>query len=583
MRYLLLAFFSVLISCKGDDIEKDEERSVATRDLVQSVETDKSRYNPGEEVRITLKLKSLEFDSVRVSYRYLSEIVNQQLLPAGETLVELLWNPPPDDFKGYGVEFRFILEDDIVDYASTAVDVSSDWTKFPRYGFLSKFPEMSEASIDRILDKLKSYHINGLQFYDWHHKHHRPLPIDNGEPRPSWQDIARREISFSTVEKYIAGAKERNIASMSYNLLYGAWEGYQQDGVQPDWMIYNDPNQTTVNKHDLDENWAISDIYVANPANPGWQEYIFNSTATIYQHLDFDGWHLDQLGHRGDVYEYSGSPVDLWNTFPPFLNNLDDEFPEKNMALNAVNQYGQLEILTTPVDFAYTEVWPPNESFDDLVRIIHDNRRWNRLTNTVLAAYVNYDLADSPGEFNDPAVLLTDAVIMAFGGAHIELGEHMLGKEYFPNNNLRMSGDLQQRLIEYYDFMVAYQNVLRDEGQPGLTTGITSNEVNISDWEQKAGSVGTFSRNFIDRKVYHLINFQGVSSMQWRDNDGTQTRPEISENFKITLPVNEVSKISYASPDWHDGVQQRLDFQQTSTGYEVTIPYLEYWGMLIVE
>lgn len=583
MRFLLLILSVSIFSCERDDVDRVERKAPSLVDLVESVETDKSRYNPGEEVRITLRLKSLEFDSVRVSYRHLSEIVDQQLLPAGETLVELLWNPPPDDFKGYGVEFRFILQGDIVDYASTAVDVSSDWTRFPRYGFLSKFLEMSGASIDRVLDKLKSYHINGLQFYDWHHKHHRPLPIENGDPLPSWKDIARREISFSIVEKYIAGAKERNIASMSYNLLYGAWEGYQQDGVQSDWMIYNDPNQTIVNKHDLDDNWAISDIYVANPANAGWQEYIFNSTATIYQHLDFDGWHLDQLGHRGDVYDYSGSPVDLWNTFPPFLNNLKNEFPEKTMALNAVNQYGQLEILTTPVNFAYTEVWPPNESFDDLVQIIQDNYRWNRLTKTVLAAYVNYDLADSPGEFNDPAVLLTDAVIMAFGGAHIELGEHMLGKEYFPNNNLRMSRDLQQRLIEYYDFMVAYQNVLRDEGQLSLSTGITSNEINISDWNQKAGSVGTFSRNFIDRKVYHLLNFQGVSSMQWRDNDGTQTSPEKSENFKIILPIEEVSKISYASPDWLDGVQQNLDFRQTSTGYEVTIPYLEYWGMLIVE
>ena len=59
---------------------------------------------------------------------------------------------------------------------------------------------------------------------------------------------------------------------------------------------------------------------------------------------------------------------------------------------------------------------------------------------------------------------MTNAVIFAFGGAHLELGEHMLGKEYFPNSNLAMKSDLQKALPAYYDFMVAYQNLLRNGG-----------------------------------------------------------------------------------------------------------------------
>lgn len=71
---------------------------------------------------------------------------------------------------------------------------------------------------------------------------------------------------------------------------------------------------------------------------------------------------------------------------------------------------------------------------------------------------MNYDLANNKGYFNTPSVLMTNSVIFAFGGAHLELGEHMLGKEYFPNNNLSMKDDLKNSLVNYYDFLVAYQN-----------------------------------------------------------------------------------------------------------------------------
>ena len=82
--------------------------------------------------------------------------------------------------------------------------------------------------------------------------------------------------------------------------------------------------------------------------------------------------------------------------------------------------------------------------------------------NTVLAAYLNYEAQE--GEFNTPSVLMADAVIFAFGGAHLELGEHMLSSEYFPSTKLSVSSELESKLLEYYDFLTAYQNVLRDGG-----------------------------------------------------------------------------------------------------------------------
>lgn len=71
---------------------------------------------------------------------------------------------------------------------------------------------------------------------------------------------------------------------------------------------------------------------------------------------------------------------------------------------------------------------------------------------------MNYNKADNRGEFNTPGILLTDAVMFALGGSHLELGgDHMLCKEYFPNENLTMSEELKTAMVRYYDFLTSYQ------------------------------------------------------------------------------------------------------------------------------
>ena len=567
----------MFISCR----KEDDINSLIY--LGSEISTDKCRYLPGEEVYISLSLTRIFSGEVEVKYKYLTEVIDEEIFIVNGNSLNFQWQPPSDDFKAYMVEFRFLENEEPVFFASTAVDVSSDWTKFPRYGFLSVFSsDISASEIESNLDYLKRFHINGLQFYDWHNKHHFPLKMDGNSPASSWQDIAGRDISFNTVDNYIREAKARNIASMSYNLLYGAWGDFASDGVSDEWMIYNDANHQIINKHDLDDNWA-SDIYLLNPANSDWQNYIFQKTGQIYEHLDFSGWHLDQLGDRGSVYNYNGNLVSLKTTFTPFLINLKTTFPDKNMVMNAVNGYGQSEILEAPVNFAYTEVWEPNNTYNHLAEIINENNNLsNNNLNTVLAAYVNYNLADNTGEFNEAAVLMADAVIMSFGGAHLELGEHMLGKEYFPNNNLSMSYSLTKQLVEYYDILVAYQNLLRDGGELSFNTGITSNEVGINDWPAIHGNIAAFKKSVNNIEVYHLLNFAGINSLEWRDNDGTLTAPDEFLNFTINVPETNVTKVVYVSPDWHDGVQEELEFKISNGVCELKIPYLKYWGIIII-
>lgn len=579
---IFLLFVLLFTGCDKDDEKNDTDGGNNSSDNDDTVvlTTDKARYNPGEDVEITAD-RSLTGE-VMVRYRHLGETIGEEPF-AGEIWN---WTLPNVDFKGYLVDVYEMVDGEEVIYGSVAVDASSDWTVFPRYGFLSEFSsEVTTDEIERTLSFLKRCHINGIQYYDWLNKHHWPLKMKGGQPADIWLDIAKREVSFNTVNTYIKSGKAKNMASMQYNLLFGAWDDFESDGVSTRWMLFSDSNHQNINKHDLDDNWALSDIYLANPDNSNWQDYIYDRTAQVYEYLDFDGWHVDQLGDRGNVYDYDGNQVDLPAGYYSFLSNLKNRFPNKKMVLNAVDQYGQQEILKSGVEFAYTEVWSYN-SFEALSEVIRNNYSISSDSkNTVLAAYMNYDMSHSSGYFNTPAVLLTDAVIFAFGGAHLELGEHMLANEYFPNNNLLMRTDLKEGIVEFYDFLVAYQNLLRDGGEfnnPEVTS--LNGETIINNWPPQAGSIAAVGKMVDQKQVLHLINFVNANSLLWRDDKGNQLYPDKITGLKIQIQSeNVVNNVWYASPDLNEGVAQSLDFVQSGNAITVTIPAMQYWGMLVFE
>lgn len=565
----------VIMSCNNDDDfvnnHQEPSQSIPFQEVLQ-LKKDKAKYNPGEEVVFTV---NAVHPSTSIRYKYLGKTLNEEPLSSNSWT----WTPPSDDFKGYMVELVKKTNGDETILGTVAVDVSSDWTKFPRYGFLSEFGNVNSSQRNDILNNLKDHHINGIQYYDWHAKHHIPLPLDSsGNPESSWLDLFNREVKLEAVKGYIDSGHQLNISSMFYNLLFGAWHPEEGDGFSNQWLLYNDQYRNSINKHDLG---GLGAILVTDPANNAWQDYIFNKTNDVYNNLDFDGWHLDQLGDRGTVYDYNGYQVNLENSYNDFMEEVTERYPNKKHALNAVDQFGQNQILKAPVDFAYTEVWT-REQYSDLAQVILENNQISENQyNTVLAAYMNYD--SSEGAFNTPSVLLADAVIFAFGGAHLELGEHMLSREYFPYNNLYMEDKLKASLLEYYDFMVAYENLLRDGGEFIIPT-ISSSSIGVNNWPPTFGNASTVSKQLDDKMVIQLLNFDGVSSLNWRDNNKTQTKPNSFEGFDLKINTNApVSKIWFASPDYKGGSSQELEFEQTDNAITITVPYLEYWSMIVIE
>jgi dextranase len=210
-KLLFLVLFLAVISCRKDPVanngEPVPENPAAPAFYNLTLETDKACYSPGDAIAFTLS-GQINFP-VRVRCKYLNSSVSDVIL----TGTEWTWIAPTDDFRGYSVEVYDTVDNKEVIYAAAAVDVSSDWTKFPRYGFLSSYGVIGEEKIQQVISDLNRFHINGLQFYDWHNKHHKPLPLAGGVPASSWKDIGNRSTYFSTVKNYIEAAHNRNMKS----------------------------------------------------------------------------------------------------------------------------------------------------------------------------------------------------------------------------------------------------------------------------------------------------------------------------------------------------------------------------------
>jgi dextranase len=589
LGYTLLLLSIVQTGCKKPEKETEIPAPVevpnnnnTTNNDSWAFQTDKAAYAPGSTVKFSWN-KSLPANA-KVRYKYLGNPIDSINLTASTWT----WTPPSGDYKGYLAELFEVSNGTENIIATIAIDVSSDWVKFPRYGFLSKFPLMDDEEMQAVIKKLNRYHINGIQFYDWQYKHNDPLAGTASSPQYSWQDIAGRETAFSTVQQYIQLAHDFNMKAMYYNLVYGAYFDAASDGVKEEWYVFWDKAGNNKDKHTLPKPPFLSDIYLLNPANTEWQAYMAEKNKEVYGALNFDGFHMDQLGNRNDPrYDKFGNPLKLDETFAPFIDAMKASDPKRYNVLNAVSQYGQKGIATSQVDFLYSEVWEPRINFTDLKNVIDTNNLFcGNTKNTVLAAYMNYKLAEKPGFFNTPSVLFADAVIFALGGAHLELGEHMLGKEYFPNDNLEMSDELINTLVSYYDFSVAYQNLLRDGGTEIKNPMLKSSDgkINLKLWPVASGAVTTIAKEIGNREVIHLLNFTNATNTTWRDVNGTQSAPTIIEKFQIEYTTGKtVKNVWYASPDFNKGGSVKLAFAQSASGVTFTVPSIKYWDMVVIE
>lgn len=556
-------------------------------DLTLDLSTNKACYSPGETVTFTAE-GNLPADA-KIRYRTGTQIIEETGV-SGNTWT---WTAPSSDFTGYLTDVYRTRDDGTeVIMGTIAVDVSSDWTRFPRYGFVATFDasKLEPGIIENEMQFLNRCHINGVQFQDWHNKHHWPLGGTRDNPAETYKDIANRDTYAEVIRKYIDVQHSLGMKTMFYNLCFGALDDAVSDGVKEEWYIFKGTGRTDKDTHDLPDNWK-SDIFLLDPSNAEWQAYLAERNDDVYANFDFDGYQIDQLGDRGDRYDYNSQRINLPRGYASFIEAMKTAHPDKRLVMNAVSSYGASQIAGTgKTDFLYNEMWGSEAGFEDLRTAIMANDQYsNHTQRTVFAAYMNYDRANNTGTFNTPGVLLTDAVIFALGGAHLELGDHMLCKEYFPNNNLQMDEALQTAIVRYYDFLTAYQNLLRDadtsaETTVSLSASASTGSISINAWPPRQGALTTYAKQVDGKTVIHLLNFRDADSMSWRDVNGTMPEPRQLNQLPLTLETStKVNKIWVASPDRHAGAPEELTFEQKDGTVNFTLPALKYWDMIVIE
>jgi dextranase len=515
--------------------------------------------------------------------------------------VSISWTPPAADFTGYFVDVRLTDDDGKeLDRSQTAVDVSSEWNRFPRYGYLAQYSVSAGARPEEWIAELNKFHIDGLEYYDFQNRHEHPLAGTVERPDSRWEDIAGREIEGDILDGFLRAAHQRNMMSMAYNSSYSAYEQAFTDGspVKLEWATWDTPDGprsfATTKALVLPDirKWKTHRLIYMNQNGADWQHYIFGQMADLFRVYPFDGWHIDSFGTH-DAYAYDGSRVDFIAGFQPFVDKAKAAL-HKRITINTVDTLGQDNIARSQADFVYSELWDDHETYSSICTAADEVHAINPGAGLVFSAYIHrreggYQTPIKRIYFNPPSVLLADATIFASGASHIELGDgfRMLSSEYFPaDSTVPVSEELRAELRHYYDFLTAYENILRDRvtSSPARAEVLdhTSSPYGIPD------TVWTIAREKSGSTIVHLINLLGSEDPHWRDKQADRPDAPLLKNVNVRIyPGRKVSSLSWATPDTDGGRLHALSFKTGTEGGEryvdATIPSLKYWDLLLLQ
>lgn len=396
---------------------------------IQAFLVDKARYNPGEKVTMSLLFHSSQEwkGKLNLEVYHLNEKVAEGKkniqVKKGLKGVEIVWTPPKEDFRGYLVKASVEGSNQVL---TAAIDVSSDWTRFPRYGYATEFPRETAAESDKKLKQLtQEYYLNSFQFYDWMWRHDvsvysktdskgKPLLDGNGDfiaesidSSTAYNDLLGRKLYPLTVKQQIKAAQKYNAAAMAYQMNYAARENYEDFGVKKEWGLYRKnaqfPNPKFADQEGFSFDWANTGLYLQDPGNPEWQKYINKEFTRSVNEFGFDGMHLDQWGaHDNDyLYDYNGEKRYFSKDYDSLINSVKESLVKNNekksfVTFNMVGGnegYKDVPVPSTQTDFDYSEIWQDKDNYRDLLKVVEETRKTNGGKAVVIAGYMNYKQA----------------------------------------------------------------------------------------------------------------------------------------------------------------------------------------------
>ncbi len=592
--------------------------------VIRAVDWDAAFYRPGAAPGMTLSLGGVTgFDgtvSAELSDGHGLPLPSPapqgiHVAPGATAAIRFRFTVPATDWRGYhvGIEARD-RSGRLLDDASGAFDVATDWKRFPRYCFMTGGSVIAGQPVEEMLRDLVSYRCNGIQWYDVNWKQHLPY-----SPAPSWPDVANKTIDRRTLMAGLAEARRLGLASFDYQLWNGAWPGYETDnsGARLSWGLFRHgcaphcSEADQVSHGPFPAGWATPRLLQMNAADPGWQAFWRTQERKVLDGLGYDGVQIDTLGDPGRVTDAAGRPVDLGRALVPFTNAAAAVL-KRRVILNPVSQWNLDDVLRHGVgDVIYTEIHPEfgNVPFFPALNGLAARIHAGTGRNAVVAAYLETGYALRPGchtaggsrtcTFNAPGVRYLDSQMLASGLDHWELGDRntacpvrqakLASNIYVPGPALCMDAALQEWEQDARNFEVSYETLLRDQvdDAPDVAVSADPSSGAVLSRTGAAGTVYALPKRRPGFTILHLLNFSALRSIRLDDDTGTAPPPHAFGNLAIVLQAprgfGNGSRLWWASPDVRHGQAQLLRYVRDRDRLRFTVPHLEFWDMIVLE
>lgn len=571
--------------------------------IIKDIYPAKAQFLRNEPVELKVELDRTQFRdglTLRCVIRHLDNPVFEAETPLKSTMsdytIAFSLDRPVSPICGYRAAVYLLAGESILETAATAFDQADSWKDAPRYGFLSEFGEQDMADASDIA-QMNKYHINIVQFYDWMYRHYRFFP-----PETQFSDPFGRKLSLDTIKKKIDLAHQYGMKAFAYGAVYGAQKEYFND--HPGLALYQNDGEPS-NLGDFLINMDIS-------RESGWHDHIIREfSKSIF--WGFDGIHMDQYGQPKEAWSTAGGSkkirklkTDFYNLINDTKQWIRDEGREPGLIFNAVNNWPTDAVANSEEDAVYIEVWPPNDTYNDLYDLICDAKKCCKDKQVILAAYLApfMDGKHTKIDYAQNATLLTMAAIFASGGFHLLLGENngILQEGYYVHYAHAADPTFCARLKNYADFMTAYEELLfgYDICDDTMTyTGGINNEYRFTASrcdgaehpvaflpKAKEDCVWTLVKEKPGFKIIHLLNYLGLDNINW--NEEKPSLPDAIGRIEITaLVLEDVKAVYWASPDVDDCESVKLDYtyveHPVGKAIRFVVPTLNVWDMVYIQ
>lgn len=560
--------------------------------IIKDLYPSKAQYKNGEKIKIIVEVEGyFPLNKLICNiYKFHENIFtqNKTILPSqNKVIFEFEVDFKQTYMSGFGVEIKLYKENKEIQSLFTAFDILSSWKYAPRYGFLSDFsPKDFDDKED--IKQMNEYHLNVIQYYDWMYRHN-DLISDKDE----YIDPLNRKTSLSTIKRKIQLMHEHGMEALAYGAVYAA---------SPD--FYKQHKDIALYKNN-DEVMGFSNfLYLMDISKETeWHDHIINEFYKAVK-FGFDGIHMDQYGYpKEGISKVNGTHIvrNLKDDFPNLINDTRKYIEGKNekvsLIFNAVNNWPVETVAKADEDAVYVEVWPPNDTYEDLYNLIANAKKIAPNKQVILAAYIKPFLKELniPQEYAENAALLAMSTIFASGGFHLMIGEKngILDDPYYPKYAIIKNNGFIEKLRNYYDFIVRFEELLFDFDifdSTMVNTGGINGEYVITGVKTspkaKENCVWSLVKEKPGYKIINLINFIGIEDMNW--NNSKKKLPDFVQNIDVSiLTCYDIKSVYVVSPDYNNGMPVKLNFKYVIENQErrvkFNVPKLLVWDLIYLE